>query len=110
MTNPLHFGSADHSVQKTGQGAAVSGQVKTPAAPAARQWWVGDRLAYLVITVAVGIGITVFFALSKVTDITAQSDLLIMSFLVAMTFLGLLLFFVLVQRVQQFVHINVVVG
>ena len=94
MTNPLHFGSADHSVQKTGQGAAVSGQVKTPAAPAARQWWVGDRLAYLVITVAVGIGITVFFALSKVTDITAQSDLLIMSFLVAMTFLGLLLFFV----------------
>ena len=94
MTNPLHFGSADRSVQKTGQGGPVPGEADSPASPATRQWLIGDRLAYLVITVAVGIGLTVFFALSQVTDITAQSDLLILSFLVAMTFLGLLLFFV----------------
>ena len=40
----------------------------------------GDRLAYLVIIVAVGVGITVFFALSKVTDINTQSELLVSAF------------------------------
>ena len=40
----------------------------------------GDRLAYLVIVVAVGVGITVFFALSKVTDINTQSELLVLNF------------------------------
>ena len=94
MTNPLHFGSADRSVQKTGQVNPVLAETDATNSPAVRQWLAGDRLAYLVITVAVGIGLTVFFALSRVTDITAQSDLLILSFLVAMTFLGLLLFFV----------------
>lgn len=94
MTNPLQFGSADRSVQKTGQVGPVTGEADSTGSPAVRQWLAGDRLAYLVITVAVGIGLTVFFALSQVTDITAQSDLLILSFLVAMTFLGLLLFFV----------------
>ena len=54
----------------------------------------GDRLAYLVIIVAVGLGITVFFALSRVTDINTQSELLVLSFLIAMSFLLLLLFFV----------------
>ena len=54
----------------------------------------GDQLAYLVITVTIAVGITVFFALSKVTDINTQSDLLVLSFLVAMSFLLLLLFFV----------------
>ena len=94
MTNPLQFGSADRSVQKTGRVGPVTGEADSTGSPAVRQWLAGDRLAYLVITVAVGIGLTVFFALSQVTDITAQSDLLILSFLVAMTFLGLLLFFV----------------
>ena len=54
----------------------------------------GDRLAYLVIIVAVCVGIAVFFALSRVSDITTQSELLVLSFLIAMSFLLLLLFFV----------------
>jgi len=94
MTNPLHSGPEDSSVQTAGSMKRVSRGVETHIPAASRQWLAGDRLAYLVITVAVGIGLTVFIALSQVTDITAQSDLLILSFLVAMTFLGLLLFFV----------------
>ena len=93
MANPSYTGHEDSAVEA----AAVKSSSPTPGlmrSLLARRWLAGDRLAYLVITVAVGIGLTVFIALSQVTDITAQSDLLILSFLVAMTFLGLLLFFV----------------
>ena len=46
---------ADRSVQK--QGGWVRGREKhSTGSPVVRQWLAGDRLAYLVITVAVGIG------------------------------------------------------
>lgn len=84
MSNSLHSSSAS---------VPAPDQDKVPQKDLWR-FLKGDRLAYLVIIVSVGVGIAVFFALSRVTDINTQSDLLVLSFLVAMTFLLLLLFFV----------------
>ena len=93
MSNSLHSSSASVPVSKTGQVESVPAQDEVPKKDIWR-FFKGDQLAYLMITVTVAVGITVFFALSKVTDINTQSDLLVLSFLVAMSFLLLLLFFV----------------
>ena len=93
MSNSPHSSSASVPIQKSGKAASVPEHVIVPQKNIWR-FFKRDRLAYLVITVAVGVGITVFFALSRVTDINTQSDLLVHSFLVAMSFLLLLLFFV----------------
>ena len=47
MTNPLQFGSADRSVQKTGRVGPVTGEADSTGSPAVRQWLAGDRLAIL---------------------------------------------------------------
>ena len=93
MSNSLDSGTRTVSAHKAGKSVSVLDEDMIPQ----KNIWhffSGDRLAYLVITVAVGVGITVFFALSRVTDINTQSELLVLSFLIAMSFLLLLLFFV----------------
>ncbi len=93
MSNSLYSSLDSAAAPKSGQAESVLDKDTEPKKDTWR-FFRGDRLAYLVITVAVGVGITVFIALSRVTDINTQSDLLILSFLVAMSFLLLLLFFV----------------
>ncbi|MGB1545587.1 MAG: PAS domain-containing sensor histidine kinase, partial [Candidatus Puniceispirillaceae bacterium] len=91
MSNSLDSGTRTVSAHKAGKSVSVLDEDMLPQ----KNIWhffSGDRLAYLVITVAVGVGITVFFALSRVTDINTQSELLVLSFLIAMSFLLLLLF------------------
>ena len=69
MSNPSHSRADAVSGRKTGQIlSAMDGNM----IPQKDNWrfFSGDRLAYLVIAVAVGVGITVFFALSRVTTLT----------------------------------------
>lgn len=53
-----------------------------------------DWLAYFVILITLAIGVSVFLTLSKVNDISAQSDRLVLSFIIAIAFLFVLIFFV----------------
>ena len=99
MSNSLHSGTSAVPAHKVGENISVPDEDMIPQKNIWR-FMSGDRLAYLVITVAVGVGITVFFALSRVTDINTQSELLVLSFLIAMSFLLLLLFFVGKQLLQ----------
>ena len=93
MSNSLDSGARTVPTHKAGKSVSVLDETMIPQKNIWR-FFSGDRLAYLVITVAVGVGITVFFALSRVTDINTQSELLVLSFLIAMSFLLLLMFFV----------------
>ena len=93
MSNSLDSGTRTVSAHKAGKSVSVLDEDMLPQKNIGH-FFSGDRLAYLVITVAVGVGITVFLALSRVTDINTQSELLVLSFLIAMSFLLLLLFFV----------------
>ena len=84
MSNSLHSGTNAVPARKGEKSLSV------PDEDVVQQNYIwrffsGDRLAYLVIVVAVGVGITVFFALSKVTDINTQSELLV-QLLIAMSF------------------------
>lgn len=93
MSNSVHSRTSSVPAGKASQTVSLSNENMAPQNVMWR-FFSGDRLAYLVIAVAVCVGITVFFALSRVTDINIQSNLLVLSFLIAMSFLLLLLFFV----------------
>ena len=93
MSNSVHSRTSSVPAGKASQTVSLLNENMAPQNVMWR-FFSGDRLAYLVIAVAVCVGITVFFALSRVTDINIQSNLLVLSFLIAMSFLLLLLFFV----------------
>ena len=76
MSNSVHSRTSSVPAGKASQTVSLSNENMAPQNGMWR-FFSGDRLAYLVIAVAVCVGITVFFALSRVTDINIQSKLLV---------------------------------